>query len=227
MTAEELMAQLEADPEWVARRDARERERERRANLNARDAAPLRTALAAAGFEVESIADLYNRRMNYQAAVPILLEWLPRIENPVVRESVVRALTVRWARPAAAPVMLGELRRLRDSADESLRFAVANALSEVADDRFFDEVAELAVNHRYPVSERGVLVLSLARMREERPRAIEVLREMLADDVAPHAITALGQLRAREARGDIEPFLKHPERWVRAEAKKALKRIDG
>lgn len=226
VTAEELMAQLEADPEWVARRDERERFRQRRTAGYDRAAAPLKAELAAAGFEVDSVADLYNERRNYEAAVPILLRWLPRIEHSSVKESVVRALTVKWARPEAAPVMLEELRRLRDSSDRSLRFAVANALSEVADDSVFDEVVELARDRRYSDGERGVLVLALANMRERRKDAIEVLRELLSDDVAPHAVTALGELRAKEARGEIEPFLEHPETSVRKEAGKAIKKID-
>jgi hypothetical protein len=113
-TAEELMAELEADPEWVARRDERERFRRRRMAGYDRAAAPLKAELAAAGFDVESVADLYNERRHYEAAVPILLRWLPRIEHSAVKKSVVRALTVEWARPEAAPVMVEELRRLSD-----------------------------------------------------------------------------------------------------------------
>lgn len=225
-TAEELMAELEGDAEWVARRDERERERQQRVEGNKRDEAPLRSELAQLGFEVDSVADLYNRRMNYEAAVPILLERFPRIENPAVKESVARALTVRWARPQAAPVMLEELGRLRDSEDRSLRFAVANALAEVADDSLFDEVVKLARDGRYSLADRGVLMRALANMRDERKRAIEVLRELLAEDVAPHAVTALGELRAEEARVEIEPFLEHEEAWVRQEAKKALRKLD-
>jgi HEAT repeat protein len=221
------MAELEADSEWVADRDERERERQRRVERNRRDEAPLRAALAEQGFKVDSVADLYNQRMNYEAAVPTLLEWFPRVENPAVKESVARALTVRWARPEAAPMMIEELRRLRGSDEEGgLRFAVANALSEVADDEVFSEVVELARDHSYPVADRGVLVLALSNMREQRERAIEVLRTLLEEDVAPHALAALGDLRATEARPEIEPFLEHEESWIRQEAKKALRKLD-
>ena len=220
------MSQLEADPEWVARRDERERFRQRRTADYDRAAAPLKAELAEAGFEVESIADLYGERRTYRAAVPILLRWLPRIEHSAVKESVVRALTVKWAHPQAAPVMLEELRRLRESSDRSLRFAVANALTEVADDSVFDDVVALARDRRYSVGERGLLTLALANMRERREGAIQVLRQLLCDDVAPHAVTALGELHAEEARAEIEPFLEHPAASVRKEAKKAIKKID-
>ena len=125
-------------------------------------------------------------------------------------------------------MMLDELRRLRDSEDRSLRFAVANALSEVADDSVFNEVVELARDRRYGWEERGVLAQALANMRDERERAIAVLRELLTDDdaVAINAVIALGELRAEEARAEIEPFLEHEEAWVRQEAKKALRKLD-
>ncbi len=221
------MAELEADSEWVADRDERDRERRQRVERNLRDEAPLRAALAEQDFEVDSVADLYNRRMNYEAVIPTLMEWFPRIENPAVKESVARALTVRWARPEAAPMMLAELRRLDGSdEDRSLRFAVANALSEVADDSVFDQVVELARDRAYPIADRGILVLALAKMEKEREGAIEVLRDLLSDEVAPHAVTALGELRATEARAEIELFLRHDESWVRQEAKKALRKLD-
>ena len=224
-TAEEVMAELEADPGWVARRDEGERERQQSGEENMRAEAPLRAELAQFGFDVESVADLYNRRMKYEAAVPILLEWFPRIENSAVKESVARALTVRWARPRAAPVMLEELRRLRESEDRGLRFAVANALAEVADDSLFDEVVELVRDRRYSLADRGVVVRALANVKGERRRAIEVLLELLREELAPQAIAALGDLRADETRGEIEPFLEHEEAWVRQEAKKALRKL--
>lgn len=227
VTAEELRAELEADPEWVAARRQEGCERQQRVAEYDRAAAPLKAELADAGFQVDSIADLYNQHMNYERAIPILLEWFPRIEDRNVKESVARALTVRWARAEAAPTMLAELKRQRDSeADRSLRFAAANALAEVADDSVFDEVVRLVQDRRYPIADRGRLVVALANMLKERDRAIKMLRSLLSEDVAPHAITALGELRAIETRAEIEPFLGHQEAWVRQEAEKALRKFD-
>lgn len=229
MTAKETQQILESDPDWVAAHEREDRERQRRIAEYDRAAAPLKAELAEAGFEVESIADLYNQRMNYEAAIPILLDWFPRIEDRNVKESVARALTVRWARPEAAPMMVAELQRLGDAEeDRSLRFAAANALSEVADDSVFEEVVELARDPRYGWEERGVLAQALANMREQREQAIEVLRDLLADEeaVAINAVIALGDLRAEEARAEIEPFLEDDEAWVRREAEKALKKLD-
>jgi len=222
VTAEELMAELEADPEWVARRDAREQQRQHRIEEYDREAAPLRAELAKAGFRVDSIDDLHNQRLDYRDAIPILLEWLPRIENRNVKESVVRALTVKWAKPTAAPLLVAEFRRADDSSELGLRWAIGNALAEVAGDSVFEEVAALAEDRRFGRS-REMVALALGNMKD--PRAVKILRGLLADeDVAGHAVMALGKLRAKEAREDIEPFLKHPKAWIRKEASKALKR---
>lgn len=226
MTAAEAIAVLESDPEWVAAREREDREREQRIGAYDRAAEPLKAELASAGFPVDSIADLYNKRMDYEAVVPILLEWFPRIDEPRVKASVARALTVRWARPQAAPLMVEEMRGLRGSAEAGLRFAVANALSEVADDSVFEDVVELARDPGYPVGDRGVLVLALGRMVEHRDTAVGVLRELLSEDVGPHAVIALGELGATEARSDIERFLEHREGWVRKEARKVLRKLD-
>lgn len=228
VTAEEFKADLEANPEWVAARDREEGERQRIVQRNKVDSAPIMEELARAGHPVEWIADLYNQRMNYKSVIPILLKWFPRIENPDVKEDVARALTVRWARPEAAPMMLAELHALRDSDEDrsSLRFAVANALTEVADDSVYNEVVALVRDQRYPIGDRGLLLLALANMRANREPAIRVLRGFLTEDVAPHAVSALGELRATDARAEIEPFLEHEESWVRGEAKKALRKLD-
>lgn len=225
MTAAELMAELEGDPEWVAGREQEDREREGRMEVYDRAAALLRGELAQAGFEVESIDDLRHRGGNYEAAIPILLEWLPRTDDADVKESIVRNLTVQWAKPRAAPLLVDEFRRAGDASHEmGLRWAIGNALAEVADDSVFEEVAVLAKDPRWGRS-REMLALALANMKD--PRAVKVLRDLLADEeVAGHAVIGLGKLRAKEARAGIEPFLEHSKKWVRDEAKKALKKID-
>lgn len=225
VTAEELMAQLEGDPAWVARRDRKEAERLRVVEVNRRDAAPVVAELRVAGFEVESIADLHNRRMSYRDAVPILLGWLPRIENPAVKEDIVRSLSVKWAKPQAGPLLVDEFRQAPDSDQElGLRWAIGNALAEVADDSVFEDVADLASDPAWGRS-REMVAVALGNMSD--PRAVVVLRGLLNDEqVAGYAAMALGKLGAAEARADIEPLLEHPTAWVRKKAKQALAKID-
>lgn len=56
------------------------------------DAAAIIEELRAAGFAVASVEDLYNKKLDYQDAISILIAWLPRVTNPSVKEDLVRAL---------------------------------------------------------------------------------------------------------------------------------------
>ena len=73
------------------------------------DSAPVVAELRSLGFDIEYIDDLYSRRLSYKRAIPVLLGWLPRLTNYYVKESVVRALSVPWAKPVAALVQLPAL----------------------------------------------------------------------------------------------------------------------
>ncbi len=214
------MGQLERDPQYRARMAEVNRRRQVIVDKNMKDAQPLLAQLAAQGFEVQTPADLFNKRLNYKAAIPTLIEWLPRVSNPDVKADVVRALSVKWAKPAAIPVLLREFERAED---DQLRWAIANALEVVADDSAFDEIAAWAADRRY-TDARQMLVLALGHMRN--PAAFDVLLGLLNDEtVAGHAVMGLGNLRDARARSALEPFLNSDRKWVRGEARKALKKL--
>jgi HEAT repeat protein len=212
--------QLERDPEYQARMAEIERRRQVLVAKNIRDAQPLVAQLAALGFEVQSPADLFNKRMNYQAAIPTLIQWLPRISNPAVKADVARALSVKWAKPGATRVLLEEFGRAED---DLLRWAIANALEVVADDSAFTAISSWAIDPQYG-SARQMLVLALGHM--SNPAAFDVLVRLLGDEtVAGHAVISLGNLRDQRARTALEPFLRHPKKWIRDEARKAVKKL--
>jgi hypothetical protein len=224
ITAEELQAQLEADPQWRATMEARERERRPRIEKNMADAAPVVADLIAAGFYVHSIGDLYNQRVDYRRAIPILVKWLPRIDNPDVKETIIRALSVKWTPSEVARVMVDEYRK-GVPGDTPWRWAIGNALTVLATDAVFDDIVEIVRDRRYGRA-RERAVESLGNMKDQR--AADVLVELVDDpEVSLPAVRALGKLgpRARRAREKIESFAQHAEAWVRKDALKALKRI--
>ncbi|TME54493.1 MAG: HEAT repeat domain-containing protein [Chloroflexi bacterium] len=184
---------------------------------------PIVEDLRAQGYPVDTVADLLNKRMRYPDAIPTLLRWLPRIKDPAVKEDIVRALSVPWARPAAALPLIHEFREASDDSEFGLRWTIANALAVVADDSVFEEVASLLRNKEYGRA-REMLALALGNMKT--PRAVDVLIESLQDpELAGHAVKALGKLKAKKAESAIRPFTSHEKAWVRAEAKKALASI--
>jgi len=177
--------------------------------------------LASAGFQVDTVADLFNRNMNYEGAIPILLFWITRITDPAVKEDVIRALTVPWAKPAAALPLVQEFRL---AADEGMRWAIANALSVVADDAVLDDVIQLVTDVRNGKA-REMLALALGNMKN--PQAVSVLTDLLNDaQVVGHAVMALGTLNAKGARSSVEKLASHPTKWIRKEVQKALAQID-
>jgi hypothetical protein len=220
--AKEFLASRAGDPRFIARQHENgAREAENRSSYQ-NAAAPLLRDLAKLGYVVPTIGALRHGKRRYSDAVPLLARWLPRMDDRYVKEDVVRTLSVPWAK-SALPVLLAEY-RVGDKENLGLRWAIGNALEVVADDSVFDDIVELA---RDPSSGRAreMVVAALGNMRD--PRAVEILLELLADDaVSGYAAMGLGKLRAAVARPFILPLLEHPERWVRQEAAKALKRID-
>ncbi len=182
--------------------------------------------LEAAGFRTDSLADLRHSGVGYREAVPILLDWLSRVQDRKVEEEIVRALTVPWAKPTATRPMIEEFRRVKPSDDPTgmgLRWTVGNAIFVLANDDVFEELVEL-VNERGYGKSRQMVVLGLGKSK--KPEAIEVLLGLVDDpEVDGHAIMALGKLRAKVARASLERKLDDDRAWVRAEARKALAKL--
>lgn len=180
MTAAEFLAEQEADPEYVARRQAQqERVRQQEAELKAAEA-PLVDELRAAGVDVTWSWDLVNRATPYPEAVPILLRHLARPYPDPVREGIARALAVPDARFA-----WGRLCRLYREEDSGTRAkdGLAVALAAVADHDVLDDVIALLRDVDQGES-RVFLVRVLGRSRDPRARA--VLRELTDDPQVGH-----------------------------------------
>jgi hypothetical protein len=238
-----IESELMKDPVYLAGRAELEDIARKRSEAYQKAAAPLLAELAAAGFRVRSVGELYGSKTvmpkvvyDYEKAIPLLMEWLPRIDNRYVKEEIVRALSVKWARPIAAPLFIREFERVPDEArtrfkdypkvGSELGWAIGSALEVVADDSVFDDIVRLATDRKYR-SDREMVVLCLAKMKKRRSEAVKVLISLLNDeDVFGFALVALRRMSAVEARSAIEPFLNHPHKSIRDEAKKAIAKFD-
>lgn len=187
---------------------------------------PILAELAAAGFASPSLADLRHSGLRYTDAIPILLRWLPQITDPIVKEEVVRAMSVPWAKPVATKPLIEQFRSLDASVDPTgtgLRWVIGNALQVLFTDADFDEFVELAQDRRYGRA-RQMVVLGLGKSR--RPDAVGVLLGLVNDpDVDGHAVKALGKFKAPAARAALELKLDDSRAWVRSEARKALAKL--
>src|SRR5262245_53969233 len=94
MTAAELMAALQSDPVFQARKEEQERSRRRMEAFWQHAETPIVEGLRAIGLKVDSVWDLVNTSVPYPEAIPVLLAHLQREYPDRVREGVARALAV-------------------------------------------------------------------------------------------------------------------------------------
>jgi HEAT repeat protein len=188
----------------------------------ARQLEPILADLRRIGYDVETLGQLPSRGRRLRDAVPILLEWLPRVTDPGVRESLVRALSVREARPAAIGPLV---REFEETENDMHRWAVGNALEVVADDRAFDDLERIVREPRYGKA-REMVVMALGNMKKRRDDALRLLTELLDDDeLAQHALLGLEKLGDPRAIPAVERMTEHEDRWLRTCAKKTLEKL--
>jgi HEAT repeat protein len=182
--------------------------------------APMLKDLAARGVRVDSIVEARGDRALFRAALPVLIDWFRKTDNPDLKVELAGALGTPWAKPSGAGALI---EGFRGAEDASVRWSIGNALADVATDAEFDAIVELVKDKRYGRS-RERLAVALGRMKD--PRAVDVLIGLLDDaDVVGHAVAALGKLRARRARPQVEALLRHEDASVRRAAKTALARV--
>lgn len=165
-TAAELMAELQADPEYVADRQRRDDELARREAEWRLAEAPLVEELRTAGFEVDSAWDLVNTSTPYPAALPILLRHLQRPYPDRVREGIARALAVRDSRFGWES--LAQLYR-EEPAGTDAKDGLAVALSAAADEDVADQLIDLAGDDEHGDS-RLLLLRGLKRLEASQAR---------------------------------------------------------
>ena len=201
-----------------------ESDRDAKIAASRRAAAPVLAELAQHGFQLEWVSDLFNKRLDYRRIIPILVKWLPLVNDRAVKSDIASALSTKWARPMATRTLIEEFKRAPETEELGLKWTLANALSEVADDTVFEEIAQLACEKRHGRA-REMLAVALGNMKS--PRAVKVLINLLDDEqVYGHALMALRKLAPVEAKDAVEQFVNHPKTWVRNEARRALAKIE-
>lgn len=221
MTAGELIDQREKNLIYQAQFREMEHKRLVGMEANRKELAPLLTELAAAGFVVRRLQELATE-FPCKEVIPILLKWLPKLTRADAKESVVRSLSVPWAKPFAVKPLVEEFRNTPDNM-AGLKWAIGNALEVLASDEIFEEIAQLAQDKKHGKA-REMLTMALGKMKN--PKTVDVLINLLNDDeVVGHALIGLRKLKAKKARSLIESLVNHPKTWVRNEAKQALQKM--
>lgn len=170
-TAEELMGELSADPEYRARVKAQEEARQQYRGALDSAAGPLVTALRSAGLNVKTLWDLLDGRKLPAAAISVLLDHVKREHYPdQVKEGMLRALGSPEARSHWAD-LVEIFGSNTANLSSSIRYVAAVALDGAADDSVIEDVLRL-VKDRSLGFDRAPLLLTLKRSRDPRAKAL-------------------------------------------------------
>ncbi len=183
--------------------------------------------LRGVGYDVGHVSELRTSGERYAEAVPVLVDWLPRITDRGLLDSVVRALSVPWAKPAAVDALVRLFETLPPEEGEmGLRWTVGNALEVVGDDGHFDDLARLARDRRFGRA-REMVVLWFGKVgKKRRDDAVTLLLELVEDpDVDGHATQALARLGDPRSREALERMAGDDRAWVRSKATAGLKKL--
>lgn len=197
-SAEEFLAELEADSDWVAARSADDA-RVRRIEESARDSqSVLLRELSAVGLETVDVWQLQSDDIaGHPEAVPILVSHLrDRAYAPAVREGIVQALGT----PAAAThwTEMFEVFAALDEEDANLRERLAGAMSLAATREQVSQVQALLRETSYG-RDRVPFLRTLTRLRT--PNRWQIIEEFLADpDLRAEAEHLLHRRRRRLAK---------------------------
>lgn len=182
--------------------------------------------LSKVGLHINSIYDLVNSDETYPEAMPILINMLPVVKSDRIKEGVARALTIKNAGKEVAQALIKEFASYQTSTEteELVKWAIANAISEVAGKTQFDEVLKLIYDKSNGKS-RGPLVNLISK--KNSPHALEILIELLKDeDISINAMLSLGRIKSEKALPHLQEFLSHDDKWLRKEAERTIKKIN-
>lgn len=189
--------------------------------------------LAAADVQVRDVWDLVNTAERYPAAIPVLLRWLdqvsgmpPNNEREKLREGIIRALSVPYARPTAARPLIEQFRTAPGVSGLGMGWVIGSALGVVADHTVADGMIELLCDRSLGRA-REMLCEAVPRIAKHRPDIVPVMRSLLDDEsIRPFVIQTLGILRDIESRDEIARYAQSNQALTRKKVNVALRRID-
>jgi hypothetical protein len=181
ITAEELMAQLWQNPEWVARHLADEAALKERQERSRREQEALISELANVGVRVECVYDFVNTAEKYPAAVPVLLRHLTLPYSERTKEGIIRALTVSYAGPGVLRELIRQYCAETDDRPNSMKWVLGNAISEAATPADADTIIALATDPTHG-NARDSITQRLPRVVKDKARLREVLQHLMQDE---------------------------------------------
>jgi len=183
---------------------------------------PVLDDLRRVGCDVPTLEHLKADIKLWKAAVPVLIEWLDRLEGDGpdnLKEEIARLLAAKFAK-GAEPALI---RTFIAAQNPGLKWAAGNSLFVLASSKFAGELLAIARDRQHGTT-RQMVVYGLWKLKSQQ--AYEAAVDCLDDEgVRLHAIYALGRMKNPKAIPLLEPLLNSERAGVRRETKKALERL--
>src|SRR5215467_2979850 len=182
---------------------------------------PILDDLAKIGYKIDWLSDL-RRKKSWATAIPILLDWLPRIKHRNLELDIIRCLSVPWTGSKATGYFIEKFTKVAEL-DPQYAWVIGNALSIVDVTGREKAIISLCRNSRFG-SARQMVVIALHRIAD--PDAENTALDLLDEnDVRLHAIIALGKMKSKRALFQLEKLLADKNPAIRKEARKAITKI--
>ncbi|MCP4138527.1 MAG: HEAT repeat domain-containing protein [bacterium] len=225
MTAQEFLDQKQNDPEYQAMLKKKEEEFAARGRELDEMYEPILKDIRKAGYRINDIDDILSETGQAMGLVPVSSEIVNIILAKLPQLSDIGALDwlVRIVGATRTPYKADALIELFDKTESvDLKWIIGNTFSLTEPENIYPWIME-KVRDKSLGPARQMLVVALGGIKDNR-EVIDLLLNVLDDpEIGGFAVEPLGRLGAVEAREKIEACLEHKEKWVRRDAKKALK----
>ena len=181
-----------------------------------------------AGFKVSDLFDLINFKQADFRYVNLLLDLLEseKVTDPIIKDGIIRAVTVRKAKGIAEEKLLEYYQSLKtDKEKELIGWSVGNWFEYLYSDSYFDQIKKISTDKNNGMS-RQMFVLALGKTKKYKSESEKLLLKLTFDNqVALHAVIALGKLKSVNSIERLTELTTDKNKTIKKEAIKALKKI--
>ena len=181
-----------------------------------------------AGFKVSDLFDLINFKQTDFGYLNLLLDLLDseKVTDPIIKDGIIRALTVRKAKGIAEEKLLEYYQSLKTEKEKELiGWSVGNWFEHLYSDLYFEHIRRISAEKNNGMS-RQMFVLALGKTKKHKLEAEKLLLELTFDNqVALHAVIALGKLKSANSIERLTELTTDKNKTIKKEAIKALKKI--
>jgi hypothetical protein len=184
--------------------------------------------LRKAGFKISSLFDLVNYKQTDFGYIDLLLNLFnsEKITDPIIKDGIIRAITVRKAKGIAENQLLEYYADLKTEEEkETIGWSIGNWFEHLYSDSYFEPIKAISSDKKNGIS-RQMFVMALGKTKKYKSDTDKLLLELTYDkEVALHAISSLGKLKSKDSIERLTELTNDKNKTIKKEANKALNKI--